>query len=70
MSRISLTISEEANREIQKLADRENITKSEAMRRALSLVKIANEAHQKDQELALVQNDGKNLTIVARLLGV
>jgi hypothetical protein len=70
MSRVSLTISEEANREIQKLADRENITKAEAMRRALSLVKIANEAHQKDQALALVKDDGKSVHVVAKLLGV
>ena len=70
MSRVSLTISEEANREIQKLADRENITKAEAMRRALSLVKIANEAHQRHQALALVKEEGSNLQVVAKLYGV
>lgn len=70
MSRISLTISEEANREIEVLAKRENITKSEAMRRALSLVKIANKAHKDNQSLALVREDGSNIHVVAKLLGV
>jgi hypothetical protein len=70
MSRISLTISEEANREIQKLAERENITKAEAMRRALSLVKIANQAAKDHQSLALVREEGDNFRVVAKLLGV
>ncbi|WP_157658105.1 ribbon-helix-helix protein, CopG family [Burkholderia ubonensis] len=70
MSRISLTISEDANKEIEALAKRENITKAEAMRRALSLVKIANKAHKDNQSLALIREDGANFQVVAKLIGV
>ena len=68
--RVTLTIPDEMDQEIQVFADREKIGKTEAMRRALALLKIANAEHVKGRSLGIVIDQNDKLTAIGKLIGV
>jgi hypothetical protein len=68
--RITLTIPEDIDREIEAFAERERIGKPEAMRRALNLLKIANQEHRRGRSLGIVLDEHDKLTAIGKLLGV
>ncbi len=68
--RVMVTIPEELDSERGALASRENISKSEAFRRALNLVKIANHAHARGDALGIIREDPNQLVAIGKLVGV
>ncbi len=68
--RITLTIPDEIDSQINEFARRERIGKPEAMRRALNLLKIANEEHSKGRSLGIVLDENNKLTAIGKLIGV
>lgn len=68
--RITLTIPDEVDEEIAAFARRERIGKPEAMRRALALLKIANQEHEKGRSLGIVIDENNKLTAIGKLIGV
>lgn len=70
MVRVTLSIPAEIDKELEKFAEREHVTKSEAMRRALALIKVSNEQSQQGRELGVIQDKDGKLTVVAKLIGI
>ncbi|PRY03783.1 ribbon-helix-helix protein, CopG family [Paraburkholderia sp. BL25I1N1] len=70
MAKLTLNVSDEVADEIEKFARREGVTKTEAMRRILSLVKVSNEESKKGRSLGVIQDHGGKLDVVAKLIGV
>jgi hypothetical protein len=68
--RVTLTIPDDMDREIEAFAEREKVTKTEAMRRALALLKIANIEHGKGRSLGIVLDQNDKLTAIGKLIGV
>jgi hypothetical protein len=68
--RLTITIPDETDNEITTFAAREKITKPEAMRRVLNLVKIANEEHAKGRSLGVVVDKDDKLTAIGKIIGV
>ena len=68
--RVTLTIPDEMEKEIKAFAAREGIAKTDAVRRALTLLKIANQEHQKGRSLGIVADNGTELTAIGKLVGV
>jgi hypothetical protein len=68
--RVTLTIPEEMDNQIEEFARRERIGKPEAMRRALNLIKIANQEHEKGRSLGIVIDENNKLTAIGKLIGV
>ncbi|WP_233850457.1 hypothetical protein [Paraburkholderia sp. HD33-4] len=71
MAKLTLNVSDEVVTQIERFAEREGVTKTEAMRRILSLVKVSNEEASKGRSLGVIQDqaDGK-MAVVAKLIGV
>lgn len=67
MNRLTLELTDEVNNRLTQIANQNGITKSEAIRRALSLLSIADKEHRKGNSLAVVTEDMKP---VIRLVGV
>ncbi|KVD26434.1 ribbon-helix-helix protein, CopG family [Burkholderia ubonensis] len=70
MQKLTLNVSDEVADEIEKFARREGVTKTEAMRRILSLVKVSNEEAKKGRSLGIIADQGGHLNVVAKLVGV
>lgn len=70
MAKLTLNVSDEVSDEIEKFARREGVTKTEAMRRILSLVKVSNDEAKRDRSLGIIQDHGGKLEVVAKLIGV
>lgn len=70
MVRVTLSIPEEVDKELEKFAEREHVTKAEAMRRALALIKVSNEQSKQGRELGVIQDSDGKLSVVAKLIGV
>ena len=68
--RVTLTIPDDMDREIEAFAEREKISKSEALRRALALLKIANAEHSKGRSLGIIIDQNDKLTAIGKLIGV
>jgi hypothetical protein len=68
--RLTITIPDETDSEIAAFAAREKITKPEAMRRVLNLVKIANQEHARGRSLGVVIDEDNKLTAIGKLIGV
>jgi hypothetical protein len=70
MAKLTLNVSDEVADEIEKFARREGVTKTEAMRRILSLVKVSNEESKKGRSLGVISDHDGRLDVVAKLIGV
>ena len=70
MAKLTLNVSDEVADEIEKFARREGVTKTEAMRRILSLVKVSNEEARKGRSLGVIWDHDGKLDVVAKLIGV
>lgn len=70
MTRLTLDLTDEVNNRLTEIATTNGITKSEAMRRALSLLSVADKEQRKGNTLAVVKEEGNKITPVARLVGV
>jgi hypothetical protein len=70
MAKLTLNVSDEVADEIEKFATREGVTKTEAMRRILSLVKVSNEESAKGRSLGVIADNGGKLDVIAKLIGV
>ncbi|MEB3309430.1 MAG: ribbon-helix-helix protein, CopG family [Snowella sp.] len=55
--RLTVDVSPELNQTLDQLADNAHLTKSEILRRAIALMKVAAQAHEKGQKLALIDQD-------------
>jgi predicted transcriptional regulator len=60
--RLTVDVSPELNETLDQLADNAHLTKSEILRRAIALMKVAAQAHEKGQKLALIDKDQQALT--------
>ena len=67
MTRLTLELTDEVNNRLSAIASKNGITKSEAMRRALSLLSLADKEHDRGNSLAVVNG---NMKPVARVVGV
>lgn len=69
MSKVQLTadISPELNETLEQLAKNANLTKSEILRRAIALMKVAAQAKEKGQKLALID---KNQQVLTEITGI
>lgn len=71
MPQMTLTLSDEINDFLSSFARRNGITKAEAMRRAFSLLAIADREKQKGLSLGLVrENEDHKLVAAGRLVGI
>lgn len=70
MIRITLSIPEDTDKELENFAEREHVTKAEAMRRALALIKVSNQEAKKGRCLGVIDDRGDKPTVVAKLIGV
>lgn len=73
MPQMTLTLSDEVNDFLSAFARRNGITKAEAMRRAFSLLKIADQENQKDKGLSLGivrESEDHQLVAVSRMVGI
>ena len=68
--RISITIPEETDNEIAAYAAREKITKPEAVRRLLNVVKVSNQEHAKGRSLGVVVDEDNHLRAIGKLIGI
>ncbi|WP_044186032.1 ribbon-helix-helix protein, CopG family [Hyalangium minutum] len=62
--RISLDLSPALNETLEEIMAEEHITKSELLRRAIGLLKVANDAKKRGQSLGLLDEQGKPLTLI------
>ena len=60
--RLTVDVSPELNETLDQLADNAHLTKSEILRRAIALMKVAAQAHEKGQKLALIDKDQQGMT--------
>jgi len=60
--RLTVDVSPELNETLDQLADNAHLTKSEILRRAIALMKVAAQAHEKGQKLALIDKDQQAMT--------
>jgi predicted transcriptional regulator len=60
--RLTVDVSPELNETLDQLADNAHLTKSEILRRAIALIKVAAQAHEKGQKLALIDKDQQGMT--------
>ncbi|MFX1675223.1 ribbon-helix-helix protein, CopG family [Paraburkholderia sp. A2WS-5] len=70
MAKLTLNVSDEVADEIEKFARREGVTKTEAMRRILSLVKVSNDEARKGRSLGVIMDHDGKLDVVAKIIGV
>lgn len=55
--RLTVDVSPELNQTLDQLASNTHLTKSEVLRRAIALMKVAAQAQEKGQKLALIDQD-------------
>ena len=60
--RLTVDVSPELNQTLDQLAENAHLTKSEILRRAIALMKVAAQAHEKGQKLALIAQDQQAMT--------
>ena len=65
--RLTVDVSPELNETLDQLAENAHLTKSEILRRAIALIKVAAQAHEKGQKLPLIDKDQQPLT---EILGI
>jgi predicted transcriptional regulator len=72
MSRLTLDVSPEIDKSLTDIAKRSGITKTEAMRRAFALLKVADRENSKGNgySLGVVRENGDKLEAVARVVGI
>ncbi|MGV7245532.1 ribbon-helix-helix protein, CopG family [Caballeronia sp. M23-90] len=70
MAKITLNVSDDVYDEIEKFADREGVSKTEAMRRILSLAKVSNEESRKGRSLGVIDDREGQMNVIAKLIGV
>jgi hypothetical protein len=70
MAKITLNVTDDVYEEIEAFARREGVTKTEAMRRILSLVKVSNREAKKGHSLGVITDEGGKPEVVAKLIGV
>lgn len=67
-TRLTLDLSDDANERLTQIAKQSNISKAEAIRRALSLLSVAEREVRNGNSLAIVKEEGDQLKPVARLV--
>lgn len=66
--KLSLTVTEDVNNMLEAIAKRSSSgNKSEALRKAIALLDVADEAKSKNQSMAVVDNNGK---IISKIIGL
>jgi predicted transcriptional regulator len=60
--RLTVDVSPELNETLDQLAENAHLTKSEILCRAIALIKVAAQAHEKGQKLALIDKDQQGMT--------
>jgi predicted transcriptional regulator len=65
--RLTLTVSPELNETLEELAARSHSTKSDVLRRAITLLEVAAEAKARDEKLGLFDKDRKLVTEIVGL---
>jgi predicted transcriptional regulator len=61
-TQLIIDVSPELNEALENLADNANLTKSEILRRAIALMKVAAQAQEKGQKLVVIDQDQKAIT--------
>jgi len=61
-TQLIIDVSPELNETLENLADNANLTKSEILRRAIALMKVAAQAQEKGQKLVVIDQDQKAIT--------
>ncbi|MGG7671026.1 ribbon-helix-helix protein, CopG family [Pseudomonas sp. WC2] len=71
MSRMSVNLSPEMERLVDETAESEGITKSEVIRRAFALLKVAESEKKKGRFLAVAkENQAHDIEVIGRILGL
>lgn len=68
MSRLTLDLSDETEKRLNEISNKKGITKAEAMRRAFSLLSIADEQESEGNALGIIKKHDN--TLVSRIVGV
>lgn len=68
MSRITLDLSPETDKRLNEIVTKKGITKAEALRRAFSLLSIADEQEELNNALAIINK--KDSSLVSRIVGI
>jgi predicted transcriptional regulator len=66
--KLTLELSEDVNNNLEEIAEQNSTTKSDGLRRAISLVSFAASEKKKGRELAII--DSKSEKVVSRIVGV
>ncbi len=67
-TRLTLDLSDDVNERLTQIAKQSNISKAETIRRALSLLSVAEKEAQHGRSLAIVKEENGKLKPVARLI--
>lgn len=67
-TRLTLDLSDDVNERLTDIAKRSNISKAEAIRRALSLLSVAEKEVRQGRSLAVVKEENGKLEPIARLI--
>jgi metal-responsive CopG/Arc/MetJ family transcriptional regulator len=70
MERYTIDLADEVVKNIDAAAARLNVSRTEAFKRALALIPIANEAHESDSEIGVIRCDKNGAKVVALIDGV
>jgi len=66
--KLTLELSEDVNNSLQEIAEEAGTTKSDVLRKAISLMKVASSEKKKGRELAVI--DSKSEKVVSHIVGV
>ena len=72
MSKFTVSLSDEINARLTEIAAKEGITKSEAVRRAMALLSVADKEKEKGNSLGIVREnpDSHELQVLGRVVGL
>lgn len=70
MPRYTVDLSNKVIEKLDSYAEKQNISRAEALRRALSLLIIADQEGEKGNTLGIVREEGSETKVVARITGV
>ena len=66
--KLTLELSEDANNTLEEIAEESSTTKSDVLRKAISLMKVAASEKKKGRELAVI--DSKSEKVVTHIVGL
>jgi len=66
--KLTLELSEDANNTLEEIAEESSTTKSDVLRKAIGLIKVATSEKKKGRELAVI--DSKSEKVVTHIVGL